>query len=122
VFRGATLLDSTGLGAEASRAGEEAAIRHGSKDLSPSSRFDREPAPRLDAGRKPSGWVWSGHGSADTVPDMLPFTQDEFFAVFAAYNRAVWPAQVVLYALAAGLLGLLLFRPSAPRTRTVATG
>jgi hypothetical protein len=31
-----------------------------------------------------------------------------FFAVFAAYNTAVWPAQVVLYALAVVLLGLAI--------------
>jgi len=30
----------------------------------------------------------------------LPFTDAEFFAVFSSYNEAVWPAQVVLYALA----------------------
>jgi len=30
---------------------------------------------------------------------MLPFTIDQFFAVFASYNTAVWPAQVVAYAL-----------------------
>ena len=29
----------------------------------------------------------------------LPFTQDEFFAVFAAYNRSVWPAQIGLVVL-----------------------
>ena len=32
----------------------------------------------------------------------LPFSQTEFFGVFAAYNEAVWPAQLVLYALAVG--------------------
>ena len=26
----------------------------------------------------------------------LPFTQSEFFEVMAAYNQAVWPAQVAL--------------------------
>ena len=30
----------------------------------------------------------------------LPFTRSEFFAVFARYNDAVWPAQLGLYALA----------------------
>jgi hypothetical protein len=30
---------------------------------------------------------------------MLPFTAEQFFAVFAAYNTAVWPAPVVTYAL-----------------------
>jgi hypothetical protein len=32
----------------------------------------------------------------------LPFTRSEFLTVFAAYNQAVWPAQALLYALAAG--------------------
>lgn len=31
----------------------------------------------------------------------LPFTADEFFNVFARYNTAVWPAQLLLMALAA---------------------
>ncbi len=29
----------------------------------------------------------------------LPFTAEQFFAVFTAYNRSVWPAQIVLSAL-----------------------
>lgn len=28
---------------------------------------------------------------------MLPFTVEQFFSVFAAYNQAIWPAQVVAY-------------------------
>lgn len=35
---------------------------------------------------------------------MLPFTTTEFFDVFEQYNRAVWPAQVVLYG--TGLLAI----------------
>ncbi|HET9096543.1 MAG TPA: hypothetical protein VFN37_07770 [Candidatus Baltobacteraceae bacterium] len=31
----------------------------------------------------------------------MPFTIDQFYAVFAAYNHAVWPAQYALFALAA---------------------
>jgi hypothetical protein len=31
----------------------------------------------------------------------MPFTIDQFFEVFARYNRGVWPAQIVLCALAA---------------------
>lgn len=31
---------------------------------------------------------------------MIPFTTEQFLNVFAEYNRAVWPAQIVLYALA----------------------
>jgi hypothetical protein len=41
----------------------------------------------------------------------IPFTQAQFFDVFAAYNAAVWPAQIVLYL--AGLAVLVLaFRRS----------
>jgi hypothetical protein len=41
----------------------------------------------------------------------MPFTTEQFFALFAAYNEAVWPLQVLAYA--AGLLALaLLLRPS----------
>ena len=32
---------------------------------------------------------------------MLPFTVDEFFSVFSAYNNAIWPAQLLAYLLAA---------------------
>lgn len=35
---------------------------------------------------------------------MLPFTHDQFLAVFAAYNRAIWPAQLVAYLLGAGMV------------------
>ena len=30
----------------------------------------------------------------------LPFTIDQFFGVFRDYNTALWPAQIVLLALA----------------------
>lgn len=40
----------------------------------------------------------------------LPFTADEFFDVFRQYNEAMWPAQVVLAALAV-LCVLLVARP-----------
>jgi hypothetical protein len=49
----------------------------------------------------------------------LPFAADQFFAVFAAYNSAVWPAQVVAYVL--GLLALALaWRAGPVRSRVVA--
>lgn len=52
---------------------------------------------------------------------MLPFTREQFVAVFAAYNGAVWPAQIV-----AGLLGLAmvvaLLRPSQGSDRILAAG
>lgn len=34
----------------------------------------------------------------------LPFSTEQFFAVFTRYNEAVWPAQLVLAALAIGVL------------------
>ena len=37
----------------------------------------------------------------------LPFTPEQFFAVFARYNKGVWPMQVVLYAIAILILALL---------------
>ncbi|WP_372619821.1 DUF6064 family protein [Falsiroseomonas sp.] len=39
---------------------------------------------------------------------MLPFTVAEFFAVFAAYNAAIWPAQAVALLLGAGTVALAL--------------
>ena len=41
---------------------------------------------------------------------MLPFSKQEFFEVFARYNDAIWPAQLVLYAVAVLILALLLRR------------
>jgi hypothetical protein len=35
---------------------------------------------------------------------MLPFTSEQFFAVFTDYNRAVWPAQWLLWLAGAGAL------------------
>jgi hypothetical protein len=40
----------------------------------------------------------------------VPFTVDQFFGVFAAYNGAVWPAQLVLIAAAVAALALALTR------------
>jgi hypothetical protein len=40
----------------------------------------------------------------------LPFTPEQFFAVFARYNEAIWPLQIVLNAAALICIGLL-FRP-----------
>ncbi len=39
----------------------------------------------------------------------LPFTVEQFFAVFEQYNNAVWPAQVVLLLLALVALALVLW-------------
>ena len=38
----------------------------------------------------------------------LPFSQSEFFAVFAAYNAAVWPMQLLLVGLAVALVVVAL--------------
>lgn len=34
---------------------------------------------------------------------MLPFTHEQFLAVFAEYNEAVWPVQLLAYVVAAGM-------------------
>jgi hypothetical protein len=44
---------------------------------------------------------------------MLPFTREQFFAVFADYNRAIWPVQGLAYLLALALVVLLRRRPKA---------
>lgn len=46
----------------------------------------------------------------------VPFTAEQFLAVFGAYNRAVWPMQIVLYVVAAAMAVLALrHRPNAGR-------
>ena len=37
----------------------------------------------------------------------LPFSTEQFFAVFAAYNAAIWPAQLIAYALGLAAVGAL---------------
>lgn len=39
---------------------------------------------------------------------MLPFTREQFLNVFAAYNTAIWPAQIFAYALGAVAVAALL--------------
>lgn len=39
---------------------------------------------------------------------MLPFTHEQFVAVFVDYNRAIWPLQLLAYALGTATVGLLL--------------
>lgn len=48
----------------------------------------------------------------------VPFSRDQFFAVFTAYNEAVAPAQIVLLALGIGAAALAL-RPTRWSDRTV---
>jgi Na+/H+ antiporter NhaD/arsenite permease-like protein len=50
----------------------------------------------------------------------LPFTADQFFAVFASYNHAVWPAQCALLLLAL-IAVVLLLRPGAQSGVIVST-
>ena len=39
----------------------------------------------------------------------LPFSVEQFYAVFSAYNTTVWPVQIVLFGLGATAVGLLMF-------------
>jgi hypothetical protein len=50
----------------------------------------------------------------------LPFSTADFLGVFARYNHAVWPMQIVLYALAAAVVVLAL-RPGARQSRIAGT-
>jgi Family of unknown function (DUF6064) len=50
---------------------------------------------------------------------MLPFTREQFLGIFADYNLAVWPAQVVAYVLGLIVVAALL-RPSTSRHKLVA--
>ncbi|RTE91646.1 DUF6064 family protein [Bradyrhizobium sp. LVM 105] len=50
---------------------------------------------------------------------MLPFTQQQFLAVFSDYNEAIWPSQIVAYLLG-GTAFLLLFRQTARSSRAIA--
>ena len=52
---------------------------------------------------------------------MLPFTRDQFVAIFAEYNEAVWPVQVVAYALGFVMI-VMLVGSSRLRDRTIAVG
>ena len=52
---------------------------------------------------------------------MLPFTREQFLAVFASYNVGVWPVQLFAYALAVGILALFL-RRSPARGRGISAG
>ena len=49
----------------------------------------------------------------------LPFTRDEFFQVFAAYNTACWPAALLAYAAALAVIALVR-RPRSGSGRIVA--
>jgi hypothetical protein len=49
---------------------------------------------------------------------MLPFTLEQFVAVFASYNEAIWPAQIIAYVLGIAAIGAL-FRPGRTSDRTI---
>lgn len=49
----------------------------------------------------------------------MPFTIDQFFAVFARYNEAVWPMQIILNVLAIAVI-VMLFRPRRSGGRMIA--
>lgn len=53
---------------------------------------------------------------------MLPFTHAQFLEVFARYNLAVWPSQMLAYVLAAGMLGALALHRPQWRDRIVGGG
>jgi hypothetical protein len=42
---------------------------------------------------------------------MLPFTSEQFLAVFANYNSAIWPIQIAAYLLGGFAVALLLLKP-----------
>ena len=44
-----------------------------------------------------------------TNPMQLPFSIEQFYAVFSAYNTTLWPAQIVLLALGLAAVGLVVF-------------
>ena len=48
----------------------------------------------------------------------LPFTEDQFFAVFENYNSAIWPAQIMAYLLG-GLAIVLAFGNASYRGRVI---
>ena len=54
----------------------------------------------------------------DWNEDMLPFTHDDFLEVFRAYNAAIWPAQIVAYALGLAAV-ILLVPPNSARGRAI---
>ncbi|WP_291865301.1 DUF6064 family protein [Bradyrhizobium sp.] len=42
---------------------------------------------------------------------MLPFTQEQFLALFVGYNRAIWPVQFGMYQLGGLAVALLFWKP-----------
>lgn len=57
-------------------------------------------------------WVKPGPGRRTQTARMLPFGREQFVAVFASYNEAVWPAPVV--AVAVGVAAVLAVAAGLP--------
>jgi Family of unknown function (DUF6064) len=51
---------------------------------------------------------------------MLPFTRDQFLAVFVDYNETIWPLQLTAYLLGVLALALLVMRPGQRTDRIIA--
>lgn len=56
----------------------------------------------------------------EAIAMALPFTDDEFLAVFASYNEAVWPAQLVLTLV--GLTAVMLALRGGSASSRIASG
>jgi len=52
---------------------------------------------------------------------MLPFTRDQFLALFVQYNKEIWPVQIGAYVLGLAMV-FLLFVPSRGRNRIIGVG
>jgi Family of unknown function (DUF6064) len=52
---------------------------------------------------------------------MLPFTTEQFISIFAGYNNAIWPIQVLAYLLGSGMV-VMLVRPSRTSDRFIGAG
>lgn len=50
---------------------------------------------------------------------LQPFTHHQFFDVFGAYNRALWPAAILMWLLTAGAI-VALYRRGPKASRLVA--
>ena len=52
---------------------------------------------------------------------MLPFTREQFLALFVQYNKDVWPVQIGAYVLGLAMI-FLLFVPATGRNRIIGVG
>jgi hypothetical protein len=80
----------------------------------------RSPLARArQCGRRRMDCAPLAHG--ETMTMQLPFTREQFFDVFAAYNAALWPGVLALW-IASALVAVLLFaRPHRASDRIVST-